>query len=324
MARPRSKPDLHLLSKVSSLYYQRGQTQQEIAERLQLSRPKVSRLLQEAQELGIVQITVTPPQGLYVKLEARLEELYGLREAQVVHVEPGQPRELVLRDLGAAGAAYLARTVQPGESIGIAWGGTLGALVQAMSPVPVEGVRVVQVLGGIGPPEAEAHAAGLAWRLAQLLGATASLFSAPAVVGTPAAREVLRNDPQVEAALNQLDSLDAVLVGIGSLRSNPVLTNERYLPRGLYAELEGAGAVGDVALHFFDAGGRFVRTSLDERILGISARQLRKARRVVAVAGGPEKAEAVAAALKTETIDVLITDQLTAEALTAASGAAPR
>ncbi len=317
MARPRSAPDLYLLSKVSSLYYQRGQTQQEIAERLHLSRPKISRLLQEAQDLGIVQITVAPPQGLHVELETRLEERYRLTEAQVVHVEPGQSRELLLRDLGTTGAAYLARTLQAGESIGMAWGSTLGAMVQATSPLRVEGVRVVQVLGGIGPPEADANAAGLAWRMAQLLGASASLLSAPAVVGTAAAREILRNDPQVEAALQQLNSLDVVFVGIGSLRSNPILNSDRYLPRGLYAELKDAGAMGDIALHFFRADGSFVRTSLDDRVLGISAEQLRNARRVVAVAGGPEKEEAIAAALKTDAVDVLITDQITAEALTA-------
>ncbi|HEX9108540.1 MAG TPA: sugar-binding domain-containing protein, partial [Longimicrobiales bacterium] len=156
MARPHSAPDLYLLSKVSSLYYQRAQTQQEIADRLHLSRPKVSRLLQEALDLGIVQITVTPPQGLHVELEARLEEWYRLTEAQVVHVEPEQPRELLVRHLGAAAAAYLARTVQPGETIGMAWGSTLAAMVQATSPMRVEGLRVVQVLGGIGPADADA------------------------------------------------------------------------------------------------------------------------------------------------------------------------
>jgi DNA-binding transcriptional regulator LsrR (DeoR family) len=318
MPRPRSSHDLYLLSKVSSLYYLRGQTQQEIADRLHLSRPKVSRLLQEAQARGIVQITVAPPQGLHMEVEERLEECYGLSEAQVVHVEPGQSVELVRRDLGAAAAAYLARTVQPGESIGIAWGTTLSAMVQALSPLRVEGVRVVQTLGGLGPPEADAYAAELVRRLAQLLGASASLLSTPAVMGTAAAREVLQNEPQVQAALRQLDALDVVFVGIGSLRSNPVLNSERYLPRGLRAELEAAGAVGDVALHFFNAEGSFVRTSLDELVLGIGARQLQDARRVVAVAGGPDKVDAIAAALRTATIDVLITDQVTAGALTGA------
>lgn len=317
MARMRSAPDLHLLGKVSTLYYVHERTQQEIADRLHLSRPKVSRLLQEAQELGIVQITVSPPQGLHIDMESELENRFGLTEAQVINVERGQSTELLGRELGAAAAGHLSRTVQPGIAIGLTWGRTLSLMVQAMTPLATQDVRVVQTLGGIGPPEADAHAAALVRRLAQLLGASAVLLPTPAVVGTVAARNVLREDPHVQIALDQLDDLDLVYVGIGSLGSNPVLTDGRSLPAGTIAELESGGAIGDVALRFFDPDGRLVDTSLDERILGISPDQLCKAGRVVAVAGGPDKEEAIAAALNTGFIDVLITDQMTAEALTA-------
>jgi DNA-binding transcriptional regulator LsrR (DeoR family) len=64
---------MHLLTKVSTLYYVGQQTQQEIADRLRLSRPRVSRLLAEALERGIVQISIAPPTGLYTDLETRLE-----------------------------------------------------------------------------------------------------------------------------------------------------------------------------------------------------------------------------------------------------------
>lgn len=317
MARTRSIPDLHLLGKVSTLYYVYERTQQEIADRLRLSRPKVSRLLQEAQELGIVQITVSPPQGLHIGLESKLENRFGLTEAQVINVEPGQSTALLRRELGGAAAAHLSRMVQPGTAIGLTWGRTLSLMVQAMAPLTTQDVRVVQTLGGIGPPEADAHAAAIVRRLAQLLGASAVLLPTPAVVGTPAARDVLREDPHVQIALEQLDDLDLVYVGIGSLRSNPVLTDGRSLPPGTVAELESGGAIGDVALRFFDCQGSLVETSLDERILGISTEQLRNARRVVAVAGGPDKEDAIAPALRTGFIDALITDQVTAEALTA-------
>jgi DNA-binding transcriptional regulator LsrR (DeoR family) len=315
MSRPRSAPDLHLLSKVSSLYYMRGQTQQEIAERLRISRPKVSRLLQEAQGLGIVQITITPPQGLHTRLEAQLEERYGLSEVQVVDGEAGQSPEMLVRQIGAAAAEYLARTIQPNEPIGLAWGSTLNAMVHAMSPIATKGVRVVQTLGGIGPPEAEAYAAGLVRRLAQLLGASAVLLPAPGIVGTAAARDVLRDDPHVQAAMHQLATLDVVFVGIGSLSSNPVLADGRSFPSDSHAELLAAGAVGDIALHFFDARGTILRTSLDERMLGITAEQLRRAKRVVAVAGGADKIQAIDAALKADIVNVLITDHLTAQSL---------
>lgn len=321
MPRPRSAPDLYLLTKVSTLYYLRDQTQQEIADRLRLSRPTISRLLREAQELGIVQITVAPPVGLHVELETRLEEHFDLKTVQVAAVGPGQPPEILRHQLGAAAAAYLARTVQPNETVGLAWGTTLGALVQAVAPLPTTGVRVVQMLGGIGPPDAEVYAAGLVRRLAQQLAATAVVLPAPGVVATPAVRDALGDDPHVQAALRQLDALDTAYVGIGSLASNSVLNDGHSLPPGTHAELHAAGAVGDIALRFFDAGGAPIHTSLDDRILGISPGQLRRVPRVVAVAGGADKYAAIVAALRTRVVDVLITDEITAEALLEAARA---
>jgi DNA-binding transcriptional regulator LsrR (DeoR family) len=315
MSRSRTPSDPHLLSKVSSLYYLQNQTQQEIADRLRLSRPKVSRLLNEAQERGIVQISVTPPQGLHIKLEARVEERFGLDEAIIVDVEEGHSPDLLLREIGAAAAAYLGRIVQPGEAIGLAWGTTLRAMVQSMSPLATRDVSVVQMLGGIGPPEAEAYAAGLVRRLAHRLGASATLLAAPAILGTAAAKEVLREDPHVRMALGRLDTLDTVFVGIGSLTSNPVLRDSQSFPASARAELQAAGAIGDIALRFFDAEGNVVHTSLEERMLSITVEQLRRVKRVVAVAGGPEKGDAIFAALKMDIIDVLVTDRLTAETL---------
>jgi DNA-binding transcriptional regulator LsrR (DeoR family) len=313
MARSRTAPDVYLLSKVSALYYVQNQTQQEIAERLGVSRPTVSRLLQDAQDHGIVQITVAPQRGVYLELEGQLEERFRLDTAQIVSVE--RDGSDLLRQLGTAAAAYLARTVKPDLSIGLAWGTTLQAMVQAVRPMPTDGVRVVQTLGGIGPPDAEAYASALVRRLARALSASAILLPAPGVVATRAVRDALREDPHVEAALQQLDSLDMVFVGIGSLASNTVLNDGKSLPPGAYAELVAAGAVGDIALRFFDANGAAAVSTLEDRVLGVSVEQLRRTPRVVGVAGGTLKIEAILAALRADLLDVLITDVETAQAL---------
>jgi len=304
---------VYLLSKVSTLYYMQNQTQQEIAERLGVSRPTVSRLLQDAQDHGIVQITVAPQRGVYLELEGKLEEQFHLDTAQIVSVE--RDGSDLLRQLGTAGAMYLARTVKPGLSIGLAWGTTLQAMVQAVMPLPTESVRIVQTLGGIGPPDAEAYASALVRRLARALGASPILLPAPGVVTTAAARDALRQDPHVKAALQQLDSLDMIFVGIGSLASNTVLNDGMSLPPGAYKELVKAGAVGDIALRFFGANGAAVASSLEDRVLGVTVDQLRRTPRVVGVAGGPSKIQAIRAALRADLLDVLITDVETAEAL---------
>ena len=320
MPRPKSAPDPYLLGKVSALYYLRHHTQQEIAERLRVSRPTVSRLLREARDLGYVQITVASPRGLHLDLETRLEELFHLQAAQVVEAPAGQSPDLLRKQLGAAAAHYLARTVRPGENIGMAWGSTLSAMVDAMVPVSAPGARVVQILGGIGAPDAPEYAAVLVRRLARLLDAQAVLLPAPGVVANPAVRDALRKDPHVRAALEELSSLDTVFVGLGSLASNAVLNDGHTLSKLAIKDLRTKNAVGDIALRFFDAHGQRVDTALDNRILGITTDQLRQVDRVVAVAGGKDKVSAIAAALEAEIVDVLITDRATADALVAMAG----
>ena len=315
MPRPKSPPDHYLLGKVSALYYLRDQTQQAIAERLQLSRPTVSRLLREARDLGYVQITVTSPRGLHLDLETRLEDAFGLKSVRVVDWDAGQDIAVLRRQLGAAAAQYLSRSIVPGETIGMAWGKTLSAMVDAVSPLPTAATRVVQILGGLGPPDAAENGGELVRRLAQLLDAQAVLLPAPGVVATPAVRDVLSTDPHVRAALNELDSLDTVFVGLGSLASNEVLNDGHSFSKQERKDLKVRHAIGDIALRFFDAEGSPIRTAIDDRILGITTDQLRKVRRVVAVAGGGDKTEAIAAGLKTKLVHALITDHTTAEAL---------
>ena len=319
MPRPKSAPDPYLLGKVSALYYLRHHTQQEIAVRLRVSRPTVSRLLSEARELGFVQITVTSPRGLFLELESQLEEKFALDAVHVVEVGASRSPDVLRRQLGAAAAQYLARSVRAGETIGIAWGTTLSAMVSAMVPIPTPGTRVVQVLGGIGAPDAQEYGAELVRRLARLLDAQAILLPAPGVVATAAVRDSLSRDPHVRTALNELDSLDTVFLGLGSLASNTVLNDGHTLSKQALKDLRARRAVGDIALRFFDAHGASVRTLLDDRILGITTEQLRKVDRVVAVAGGADKILAIAAALEARIVDVLITDRGTAEALAARS-----
>ena len=315
MPRPKSAPDPYLLGKVSALYYLRHHTQQEIAERLRVSRPTVSRLLQEARDLGYVQITVASPRGLHLDLETSLEDLFKLQTVHIVEGGPGQSAEVLRKQLGAAAAQYLARTIRAGETIGMAWGQTLSAMVNAMLPMPTAETRVVQILGGLGPPDAAQYGAELVRRLANLLDAQAVLLPAPGVVATPAVRDALRKDPHVRTALNELDKLDTVFIGLGSLASNAVLNDGHTLSKQARKELTTRQAVGDVALRFFDAHGKPVRTALDDRILGITTEQLRSVGRVVAVAGGADKVAAIAAALEAGMLHVLITDRATAEAL---------
>src|SRR3954453_1607568 len=99
-------PDqLRLLGKVARMYYERGIRQPQIAETLNLSQPRVSRLLRQAQELGIVRTVVTMPPGTYTDVEDEIASRYGMRD--VVVVDAGGSGGDVMPALGAATADYL-------------------------------------------------------------------------------------------------------------------------------------------------------------------------------------------------------------------------
>jgi len=305
--------ELRLIAKVARLYHEGGLKQSEIAQRLNLSQSTVSRLLVRALNEKIVRVSVIVPTGACPELEEELQKRFGLQEAIVV--DTAVDGDALLKDLGAAAAFYVETTVKPGEIVGISsWSATLLAMVDAMRLLvrPVSG-EVVQILGGVGRPEAEVHAAHLTQRLAKLLGSTVRLLPAPGVVGATATREALMLDPYVREALSHVGQVTMALVGIGAIEPSRLLaaSGNVFSPREL-DKLRKSGAVGDVCLRFFDADGKPV-TDLEDRVVGMSLLQLRKLRRSVGIAGGEQKHAAILGAVRGKWVNVLITDSHTAE-----------
>jgi DNA-binding transcriptional regulator LsrR (DeoR family) len=310
-------PLLRLMTKVASLYHEQGLRQAEIADRLDLSQSRVSRLLKQAEKEGIVRITVAQPQGFYPELEERLQVLYGLREAVVADCERDDDQE-ALRVIGAAAAAYVETTIGTGEILGISsWSESLLAMLDNMHPQGRPTAEaVVQILGGSGNPAAEGHATRLTGRLAQLVGGEARFLPAPGVVGSKASRHALLDDPFVAAAMRWMDEITLAIVGIGAPTPSKLLaaSGNVFTEEELH-ELEELGAVGDICLRFFDADGVPIASALDERVIGLELEQLKRPKRAVGVAGGPRKFEAIQGALRGRFVNVLITDRFTAERL---------
>ncbi len=315
MASTKDAVDLRLMSKVSSLYYLRDLNQREIADRLHLSRPKVSRLLQQARDQDIVQISVASPENNFVDLEAEFENRFDLEEVLITPSGPSDTNgdtTFLKQQIGGAAANYLRRTVQEGDVLGITWGTTLRAMMQSLQPVNTADVHVVQTLGGVGPPEAEAHAADLSRRLAKLLDGELTALPTPGIVDSAEVREVLLSDRHTQAALDLFPELTTAYVGIGALATNPIFDEDPAVSEQTYNDLVASDAVGDIALRFFDADGDTVGTSLHDRLIGITLDQLQNTDCVVGVAGGPQKVDAIHGALRGPLVDVLITDHTTA------------
>jgi DNA-binding transcriptional regulator LsrR (DeoR family) len=189
-------------------------------------------------------------------------------------------------------------------------------MVDSMQTRPRKAAEeVVQVLGGLGAVAAQATATRLTGRLAQLTGARAVYVPAPGLVSSPATRQALVSDPAFATVEEAWQQLSLLLVGIGSLEPSFLL---RQSGNAIATEdsdvLRQEGAVGDVCLRFFDSSGRHIST-LDERVIGIGVDTMRRTPRRVGVAGGPAKYAAIRAAIRGGWVNVLITDQHTAQQL---------
>lgn len=304
-----------LLTKVSSMYYDQGQNQQQIADRLHISRPKVSRLLKQARATGIVQIKVFSSTSSYIELERALEEKFDIHEAVIIDFDSSSA-SAIRSQLGVAAANYLLRTVSENDVIGVTWGTTLQKMIDSLSPTHTDNVLVVQSLGGVGPPEAKAHSTDISRRLSQLLNSKLSLLPAPGITGSSDSKEVLLKDRQVKSTLELFPKINTLYVGLGALQTNPVLKHEsEEIPASVYNEVMNSGAVGDIALRFFDINGDPVHTTLDELTIGITIEEIKQVETVVAIAGGKEKMQVIKGALSGNLIDVLITDHTTAKSL---------
>ena len=315
----RTTPDrdrLRLLTKVARLYHEQGVRQPEIAVQLHVSQARVSRLLKEAAERGIIRTVVVPPPGVHADVEELLAEKYGLKDVVVVDVEGSA--DDISGALGAGAAAYLDSTLIGDDVIGVSsWSASLLAAVEVMRPKRTQVAdRVVQVVGGIGSPEVQMQATRLTGRLAELTGASPVFIPSPGLVGSRTLQQALMADPGVASVRQMWSELSVLLVGIGTLEPSPLLRRSgNSLAESEQEELRLAGAVGDVCLRYFDQEGRAVESSFDHRVIGIDRAEMLQVPRRIGVAGGMEKVDAIDAAVRGGWVNILITDLLVATEL---------
>ncbi|MEV6312731.1 sugar-binding domain-containing protein [Streptomyces sp. NPDC051840] len=303
-------PDhMRLLVKVARMYHERGVRQPEIAAQLNMSQPRVSRLLKEAVDRGVVRTVVVSPDGVHAELEDALAERYGLRDAVVIEAEgPGID---VIPALAAATATYLDATLKGGDTIGVSsWSATLLEAVKVMrARTPPVAREVIQLLGGSGSPEVQLHATRLTSRLAELTGAQPVFAPSAALVGSRELRDLLSREPAMADTMKAWSRLTVALLGIGSLAPSPLL---RRSGNAITAEdqrhLGELGAVGDVCARYFDIDGEAVDAPFNDRIIGIEPDRLRAVDRRIGVAGGMDKVAAIRGAARGGWVNILITD----------------
>lgn len=298
--------DLATLVRVSRLYYELGETQEAIARVVGVTRPQVSRLLKEARAEGVVEIRIVDEAEVRSPAGDALCERFGL---DGVHLAPSVdgPAELTRRRVGRLAGQVLRSRLRDGMVLGVGDGAAMSATADEIEPGAQLDVTVVPLCGGFWRPTAGAEPAR---RVADALGASAYALHAPGLLDEPAIREALLAHPGVRSVTDLWNRLDAAILGIGA-----PTWSESTVGAAAKAELDAAGAVGEILIAPFDIDGRLVSESLRTRTIALDPRELRTISTTIGVAEGTAKVAPILGALHGGFLKVLVTDVATAEAV---------
>ncbi|MFP7674667.1 sugar-binding transcriptional regulator [Marivita sp. S0852] len=276
------------------LYYHDGLNQNDIAERMRISRATVVNYLNEARSRGWVRVHLDSDVFRGRRLAAELCKAYGLADALVVPDDPVEPDGA--GRVTRAAADWLPRLLEPGDRLGVSWGATVYQMAQQVPQYPVPDLTVVQLLGS--RPAALGFAAEACTAiLAQKLGGHCVNLHVPLILSNKALRDALCDEPVVRAQLEALATCNKTVLACGTCDAEAHVVRSGILSVQDMATYREKGAEGVVCARLIDADGAPVVTEVEDRMIGVTLDQMKHKDMALLIAAGRERARSARAAL---------------------------
>lgn len=303
---------------VARLYYQDNLSQTEIANRLQLSKSKVSRLLAKAREDGIVRIQIKSPYDTNIqKLSYLIQEKFGIPDIMIVD-SPYEDPTMNLNYTLSKAAPYFQSFFREKDKIGISWGYTLLKMVEEFQSASLPSASIHQITGNLDNADANNFAHEIVRRSANKLDISIlKTLPCPVMVENSIIVDLLLHDSKISKVMEKVNDIDIAFPNIGTLTSDNCLHLSGYMSMEQLLEIKKKGAVGCVCCRFIDENGNIVDSSYDSRTISINLESLKRARHSLICVTNEDKIPALVGCLKSKYINVLAIDLLTAEKLLA-------
>ncbi len=295
------------------LYYIAGNTQDEIAAKLGVSRQTAQRLVALAVSEGLVKVRLEHPIAICLDLADRLKERFGLVYAEVVPTDPTSDSTTL--GVAEAAANEIERQLRAPEAkvIAIGTGRTLKAAIDLLPPIEAPDKKIVSLTGNIAP-DGSASFYSVIFTMADVVKARHFPMTLPVIATSVKERDLLHSQAMIRGTLTLAAKANIAFVGIGDLGPNAPLYQDGFVTAGELAALQEAGAVGEITGWAFDREGRLIEGLTNARVASAPLPAISQCR-VIAIAKGPLKLPGIAAAIKGRLINGLITDEATAERL---------
>ncbi|MGM9521171.1 MAG: sugar-binding transcriptional regulator [Oscillospiraceae bacterium] len=301
---------------VAHMYYDLGMLQPEIAERMFFSRSKVSRLLKQAREMGIVQITVKKIYDRVEMIEKALCSIFGLKDAVVItNYDEGQTEMLdALTDFAAM---YISNLLKGSCTVGITRGSTINKVIGKLSNVNDCRLQLVQLMGSSTNSYQSEESHILVNRMLNHFDGTAYYLNTPLYIDDLYAKNILMQDSSVRSVFQQMDACNIILTGIGMLDPDIDVRPSwhGYMTRRHLQELEEKKAVGSICAQYFNIDGELIQSEWNAKCIVMPLESIGRNRLSIGIAQGKNKEKPILGALRGHHINVLITNVQTATAV---------
>lgn len=299
------------------LYYVGGLTQDQIARELGVSRQRAQRLVSRAMAERLIHVRLEHRVSSCLDLEAAMTRRFGLRLCRVapslgVDIDP-------LPSIAPTAAAEMERVLRSATPLVIALGTgrTLRATVEELTSMECEQHRIVSLNGNISP-DGSASYYDVIMRIADRVRAPHYPMPMPVIAQSTEERDLFHSLKPIQSVLRLARGADVTFVGVGQMSNDAPLLKDGFITAAELAEMQAQGAAGEVAGWVYDSHGQYLETSINQRVAGVRV-TAEEGRTAVAIAGGANKLTALIAGLKGRIFNGLITDELTARKLLAAS-----
>jgi len=297
------------------LYYVAGNTQEDIATKLGVSRQTAQRLVSLAVTEGLIRVRLEHPIAETMDLADRLGARFGVAHVEVVPSDPASTSTTL--GIAEAVAAEIERRLRSADPIVMAMGTgrTLKAAVDLLPRIDCPQHRVVSLTGNLGPDGSAAYY-NVIFSMADAIKARHFPFPLPVFASTAAERGLLHRQSLIRGTLALAAGADVSFVGIGDLGQAAPLAEDGFLTGVELDALQAAGGIGEIVGWVFDAEGHLIEGLTNERVASCPIPS-RDSCLVIGAAMGARKLPAIRGALRSQLINGLITDEATATALLA-------
>lgn len=306
--------EIQLQARAAWFYYIGGLTQQDVANRLGITRLRVNRIIGQARADGLVHIDIRLPLASCVALEQAIKARYGLEAVSVVPALEDADAQAQI--VGEAAGVVLQPLLQDGIRLGIGLGRSLRATVRRLKVTRMPRARVTALTGGL-VNGSDHNSFDVCAEFVRTIGGTCSYITAPIYCPSAAVRDELAGHGGIADALGHARACDIAVISCGPIERNSILDHHPEFGR-LRDSLRAAGAVGELLGTWLDASGGIVDHPLNACVIALRPPELKAVPRSILVASGLQKLPIARAVLRGGFVNTLVTDEAVASALLAA------